>query len=157
MEVPAVPADPELLFDGPSDAPWTVVLAHGAGAGMDTPFMDFFAKGLAERGFRSVRFEFPYMAARRTNGKQKPPDREPVLRETWLEVVNLLGREGLIIGGKSMGGRMASLVADEAGVAEHERLGILGMRERMLAVGGELLVDSAPGKGTRIVARAPSR
>lgn len=47
--------------------------------------------------------------------------------------------------------------ADEAGVAEHERLGILGMRERMLAVGGELLVESAPGKGTRIVARAPLR
>lgn len=46
--------------------------------------------------------------------------------------------------------------ASEAGVAEHERLGILGMRERMLAVGGELRVDSAPGRGTRIVARAPA-
>lgn len=47
--------------------------------------------------------------------------------------------------------------ADEAGVAEHERLGILGMRERMLAVGGELLVDSASGRGTRVVARVPAR
>jgi len=46
---------------------------------------------------------------------------------------------------------------NEAGVAAHERLGILGMRERMLAVGGELLVESAPGGGTRIVARAPAR
>jgi uncharacterized protein len=50
-------------------------------------------------------------------GSASPPDRESVLRETWLKVVNALGREGLVIGGKSMGGRIASLVADEAGVA----------------------------------------
>jgi predicted alpha/beta-hydrolase family hydrolase len=92
-------------------------LAHGAGAGMDTPFMDFFAKGLGECGFRVARFEFPYMASQRRAGKRKPPDRESVLRETWLNVVENLGPEGLVIGGKSMGGRIASLVADEAGVA----------------------------------------
>jgi len=111
-----LPPDPELLFDGPSGASTTIALAHGAGAGMDTPFMSFFATGLAERGFRVVRFEFPYMASQRKTSKRKPPDRELVLRETWLKVVNLLGREGLVIGGKSMGGRIASLVADEAGV-----------------------------------------
>jgi predicted alpha/beta-hydrolase family hydrolase len=112
-----MPADPELLFDGPSDAATTIALAHGAGAGMDSPFMDFFARGLGKHGFRVVRFEYPYMAARRKTGKKKPPDREPVLRATWLKVVEGLGRKGLVIGGKSMGGRIASLVADETGVA----------------------------------------
>jgi uncharacterized protein len=111
-----VPA-PELLINGPKKATRTVVLAHGAGAGMDTPFMDYFAKALADRKFRVARFEFPYMAAKRRTGKAKPPDREPVLRETWLKVVKRLGHEGLVIGGKSMGGRIASLIADEAGVA----------------------------------------
>jgi predicted alpha/beta-hydrolase family hydrolase len=119
-----LPADPELLLDGPSDAKTTVALAHGAGAGMDTPFLDFFAKGLASHGYRVVRFEYPYMAGQRRTSRKKPPDREPVLRETWLKVVELLKRESpacenrrLVIGGKSMGGRIASLIADEAGVA----------------------------------------
>jgi uncharacterized protein len=107
----------ELIVDGPSTARTTVVLAHGAGAGMDTPLMALFAKGLAAAGLRVVRFEFPYMAQRRKTGKQKPPDREPVLRQTWLAVIEKLGAKNLVIGGKSMGGRIASLVADEAGVA----------------------------------------
>ena len=79
--------------------------------------MKFFARALASEDFRVVRFEFPYMASKRTTGKQKPPDREPVLRETWMRVIEMVGRGGLVIGGKSMGGRIASLVADEAGVA----------------------------------------
>jgi predicted alpha/beta-hydrolase family hydrolase len=108
---------PELLIDGPSRASRTIALAHGAGAGVDTPFMAFFATRLADRGFRVVRFEFPYMASCRKNGKRKPPDREPVLREIWLRVVELVGRKNLVIGGKSMGGRIASLIADEAEVA----------------------------------------
>ena len=112
-----MPTDPDLLFDGPIDAPRTVALAHGAGAGMDSPFMDFFAKGLGRSGCRVVRFEYPYMASKRATGKQKPPDREPVLRQTWLRVIELLRKARLVIGGKSMGGRIASLVADEAGVA----------------------------------------
>jgi predicted alpha/beta-hydrolase family hydrolase len=107
----------DLLVDGPSDAAMTIALAHGAGAAMDMPFMAFFATQLADRGFRVVRFEFPYMAEYRKTGKGKPPDREPVLRETWLRVVEQVGRKGLVIGGKSMGGRIASLIADEAGVA----------------------------------------
>jgi predicted alpha/beta-hydrolase family hydrolase len=112
-----VRADPDFLFDGPSKATTTIALAHGAGAPMDSPFMEFVAKGLGKDGYRVVRFEFPYMASKRVTGKVKPPDREPVLRETWLEVIEKLGPKGLVIGGKSMGGRIASLVADEAGVA----------------------------------------
>jgi len=109
--------EPELLLGGPKKATWTIALAHGAGAGMDTPFMNAFAAGLVERDFRVARFEFPYMAEHRKTGKRKPPDREPVLRETWLKVVAMLGKDHLAIGGKSMGGRIASLIADEAGVA----------------------------------------
>ena len=110
-------ANPELLFNGPANATRTIALAHGAGVAMDSPFMEFFAAGLAIRGFRIARFEFPYMASQRINGKRKPPDGEPVLRETWLKVIGRLGPVGLVIGGKSMGGRIASLVANEAGVA----------------------------------------
>jgi predicted alpha/beta-hydrolase family hydrolase len=107
----------DLMFNGPEDSPRTIALAHGAGAGMDTAFMNAFATGLAEQGCRVVRFEFPYMAEYRRSGNKRPPDREPTLRDAWLRVVETLGREHLVIGGKSMGGRIASLVADEAGVA----------------------------------------
>jgi uncharacterized protein len=94
-----------------------LILAHGAGAGMDSDFMANFADGLAERGAFVVRFEFPYMAARR-KGQRKPPDRLPVLMQTWRDVVAEVGKpERTCIGGKSMGGRIASMVADELGVA----------------------------------------
>jgi predicted alpha/beta-hydrolase family hydrolase len=106
----------EILFDGPVDASRKIALAHGAGAGMATPFLNFFAGDLGRRGLRVGRFEFPYMSGRKL-GKKGPPDREPVLRKSWLRVIEALGREKLVIGGKSMGGRIASLVADEAGVA----------------------------------------
>jgi predicted alpha/beta-hydrolase family hydrolase len=88
VEVIALPAYPEFVFDGPTDASRTNVLAHGAGAGMDSPFLDFFAKGLAKRGFRVARFEYPYMASKRVTGKQKPPDREAVLRQAGLDATN---------------------------------------------------------------------
>jgi len=104
------------LTDGPAAAPLTLVLAHGAGAPMDSPFMNRIAEGVAAAGWRVVRFEFPYMAARRATGAKKPPDRAPALIETWREVIAGFGREKLVIGGKSMGGRMATMVADKAGV-----------------------------------------
>ena len=109
---------PALLIDGPKDAPLTLVLAHGAGAPMDSPFMAAIAEQVAAGGWRVARFEFPYMAGRRETGKKRPPDRGPVLEATWHAVVDALGPAGkLVIGGKSMGGRIASMVADEAGVA----------------------------------------
>jgi len=102
---------PYLLINGTDNAPRTIVLAHGAGAPMDSDFMEAFAQGLAERGLRCVRFEFPYMAGRRADGKKRPPNRAPVLLETWRAVIDHLGVTDLIIGGKSMGGRMASMIA----------------------------------------------
>lgn len=107
---------PDLLVDGSADARWTLVLAHGAGAAMDSPFLDEFTALLVRAAVRVVRFEFAYMAARR-RGERRPPDREPALRATWAAVV-ASQRGGaatprLAIGGKSMGGRIASMVADE--------------------------------------------
>jgi len=110
------PAETELLFEGPAGGADVVVLAHGAGAPMDSPFMNRVAQGLAKQGLRVARFEFPYMANRRRGGGRKAPDREPALRRTWLDVILRLGGGGqVVIGGKSMGGRIASLVAGEAG------------------------------------------
>lgn len=101
------------LESGPSDAPLTFVFAHGAGGGMNNPFMTAVARGLGERGIRVLRFEFPYMAARK-----KVPDREPVLLDAWREAVREAGSDPsrIAIGGKSLGGRMASMVADELNV-----------------------------------------
>jgi predicted alpha/beta-hydrolase family hydrolase len=105
----------EMLWNGPEDGT-LVVLAHGAGAPMDSAPMTALAKGLAAAGLRVARFEFPYMRARRETGARRGPDREPVLLDTWRAVVQQLGGgERLVIGGKSMGGRMASMIADEVG------------------------------------------
>ncbi len=110
---------PEFLLDGPQSAAITLALAHGAGASMDSEFMTAFAEGLATQGrgrWRLARFEFPYMAARRKEGRKRPPDPQDRLLETWRRVIAGLGPDRLVIGGKSLGARMASLVADECGV-----------------------------------------
>lgn len=95
-----------------------LILAHGAGAPTDSPFMETMARRLAALGVGVVRFEFPYMAQRRLDGKRRPPNPQKVLLERWREVLaqvraHLAGP--VAIGGKSMGGRMASLLADESG------------------------------------------
>jgi len=109
----------KLLFNGPKKAALTIALAHGAGAPMDAAFMNFFAEGLGEAGYRIARFEFPYMAGRRKDGKKRPPDRQPLLLETWQSVIAALAPAPLVIGGKSMGGRMASLIAAGPDVPGH--------------------------------------
>jgi predicted alpha/beta-hydrolase family hydrolase len=106
---------PTLFAEGSPVAPLTLALAHGAGAPMDSPFMSFFAQGAAAAGFRVVRFEFPYMAARRSEGSRRPPDRPNVLLDAWQSVIDRLDPQQLVIGGKSLGGRMASMIADAAG------------------------------------------
>ena len=89
----------------------TAVVAHGAGTAMDHPFLVAFTDGLADRGVAAVRFNFPY-----TERGDRAPDRAPVLEDCYRAVLRavrddpaLSGR--LIIGGKSMGGRMASHLA----------------------------------------------
>ena len=113
-------AELDFLFNGPASAPLTLALAHGAGAFMDSDFMNAFAEGLAAQGrgrWRIARFEFPYMVARRSDGRRRPPNPESILLEAWRGAIAALGPDRLVIGGKSLGGRMASMVADESGVA----------------------------------------
>jgi uncharacterized protein len=102
----------EYLIDGPDDARHTLAFAHGAGGGMRTPWIASFARAVAGEGIRVVRFEFPYMAEKRRGA----PDKPAVLMDTWRRVIEEHGREQLVIGGKSMGGRIATMVADGAGV-----------------------------------------
>ncbi len=94
--------------------PW-LVLAHGAGAGHDHPWMRRTASGLAARGLNVVTFDFPYMGAGR-----KLPDKGPVLEAAFADVWATVAAEAvqavgpgvrLFGGGKSMGGRMASQAA----------------------------------------------
>jgi predicted alpha/beta-hydrolase family hydrolase len=103
----------DFLFDGPEDARITIMLSHGAGAPMDSASMNATTKVLATAGFRVARFEFSYMAARRTGERKPPPKAEKVMPE-YVAAIDDLGptRGALIIGGKSMGGRVASMVAD---------------------------------------------
>src|ERR1700731_4114506 len=108
----------DFLVDGPHDAGISFVFAHGAGSPMDAPFMNRVSLGIAAAGIRVVRFEFPYMAARRSGQRRGTPDRQPILLDCWRDVVRELGGgERLVIGGKSLGGRIASMVADELSVA----------------------------------------
>ena len=96
-----------------------IILAHGAGAGMDSDFMQFAASGLAAAGYEAILFNFPYMEKRIADGGRRPPDRAPKLLDHFRTVIAQVkagikdpGRP-LLIGGKSMGGRMASMIAAE--------------------------------------------
>ncbi|MDU8945820.1 alpha/beta hydrolase family protein [Ovoidimarina sediminis] len=103
----------DFLFDGPENAGVTVLLAHGAGAPMDSPSMTLFATALTEAGMRVARFEFGYMAARRSGTRRPPPPADRLIPEYAEAISNLGAVEKLIVGGKSMGGRVASMAADE--------------------------------------------
>ena len=119
------PAPEPRLIDGPDAAPATLLLAHGAGAPMDSPFMAAIASGLAESGWRVVRFEFAYMARMRETGRRHGPDRIPVLQEAFRQQVRLEMKQQpdrpVLIGGKSMGGRVASLLVDELAASDGVR------------------------------------
>jgi predicted alpha/beta-hydrolase family hydrolase len=105
------------LCDGPDHAAATVLLAHGAGAPMDSPFMATIAAGLGRHGWRVVRFSFPYMARMAETGRRQGPDRLPVLQQAFRDQVRMERQcepdRPVIVAGKSMGGRVASLLVDE--------------------------------------------
>jgi uncharacterized protein len=89
-----------------------VVIAHGAGAGMDHPFLVGFCRAIADEGIAAARFNFHYM-----NAGRRSPDGEPSLRAAWNEAFDgvraLAGERPVLVGGKSLGGRIASMcVAD---------------------------------------------
>jgi predicted alpha/beta-hydrolase family hydrolase len=102
------------LFDGPEKAKATILLAHGAGAPMDSAAMNAVTKALVTTGLRIARFEFAYMASRRTGAGRKPPPRAEKVMSEYIAAVEALKAKGpLVIGGKSMGGRVASMVCDD--------------------------------------------
>jgi predicted alpha/beta-hydrolase family hydrolase len=106
-----------ILIDGPKTAAKSFLFAHGAGAPMDSPFMQRVAEGLAASGVRVIRFEFPYMQRRRETGKGGAPDTPRVLMQSFRDAIVEAGdARKLVIGGKSMGGRIATMVADDAAV-----------------------------------------
>ena len=108
----------EFLTTGPREAKVRLLLAHGAGAAMTSPFLETMTRLLNDRGVQVSRFEFDYMAGRRQGGKRRPPPRAEMLIGEYMRAVEQLRGEGLdgqrlFIGGKSMGGRVASLAADD--------------------------------------------
>ncbi len=109
---------PANLIDHPANgaAHATLLFAHGAGAPMDSEFMQLMATLLCQQGLEVVRFEFPFMQTRRLEGKKRPPDPMPRLLDAYREQCNL-HRGPLFIAGKSMGGRVASMLVDELPVA----------------------------------------
>ena len=94
------------------DALATLILAHGAGAGQRSPFLVTFAHALASRGLDTVTFNFPY-----TEQHRRVPDRRPTLDACYVAVVGYISQHlgsaptALLIGGKSMGGRIATHIA----------------------------------------------
>jgi predicted alpha/beta-hydrolase family hydrolase len=109
---------PDWQIDSPRAAPVACFLfAHGAGAPMDSEFMLAISTGLAAKNIEVVRFEFPYMAARRVDGIRRPPDKLELLLRCYREQIDRFvserSRVPLYIGGKSLGGRMASMLAQE--------------------------------------------
>lgn len=104
----------KFLFDGPDGAAVSILLAHGAGAPMDSASLSASAKVLAAAGLRVVRFEFDYMASRRKSPTKRPPPRAEKLESEYVAAIDELGGTSpLVIGGKSMGGRVASMIADQ--------------------------------------------
>ena len=106
---------PTLLVSKPEEAKASLVLAHGAGSCMREPMLNSLSDGLTHQGWRVVRFEFPYMARQSLTGRRTFPDKLSVLLDAYRSVVEAVNKEiqqPLLIGGKSMGGRIASLVAN---------------------------------------------
>ncbi|HEU0181841.1 MAG TPA: alpha/beta family hydrolase [Agromyces mariniharenae] len=101
------------VYSRPADAAATIVVAHGAGAGMEHPFMSGFTRAMHDLGSATLRFNFPYREA-----KRRFPDRPPVAIATWRAALAAAAEragaaEPIWASGKSFGGRMASMaVAD---------------------------------------------
>lgn len=103
----------DFLWNGPARGP-VMLLAHGSGAPMDSDFMTALAEGLAAGGLRVGRFEFPYMQKRRETGGKRPPDTREKLLASWRLAYGSV-KGPVVMAGKSLGGRIASYLADELG------------------------------------------
>lgn len=129
----------------------TLVLAHGAGAAMDAPFMTRIATALADRGLNVARFEFPYMAARRTTDRRPPPPKAETLVPAFRAALDeVLGQsEGpLLVGGKSMGGRIATMLT--GGLLDERVIGVVCLGYPMHPPGKPEELRLGPLEGTRL-------
>lgn len=111
----------ESLGEAPDGPAPLLLLAHGAGLGADSPWMESMTTALALHGISVIRFEFPYMTRQRAEERKRPPDRMPLLTaffKAQLERSRKLYDAPVFVGGKSMGGRVASLLA-----ADHDAAG----------------------------------
>ncbi|WP_022940159.1 alpha/beta family hydrolase [Psychromonas hadalis] len=137
------------IVNGPADGP-LFLFAHGAGAPADSCFMESIALGLAKQGIFVIRFNFDYMQIRMETGKRRPPERAPKLIkqfEDMIKKVTLQKNRAMVIGGKSMGGRMASLVAsqfEENGLIEIKGVACLGFPFHPAGKLDKLRIDHFP-------------
>lgn len=118
------------IQNGSGDGP-IFIFSHGAGADMHSDFMMLFAEKLSKRGIRVIRFNFPYMIKRQEDGKRRPPDRAPKLLAAFENFIQGIVQDNknsaIVIGGKSMGGRMSSLLLASNALKETvDQLPILG-------------------------------
>ncbi|HDZ8964235.1 TPA: alpha/beta fold hydrolase [Aeromonas dhakensis] len=104
----------EVIREGAVDAPVRILLAHGAGAGMEHAFLAELSRLLAGPDIEVVRFNFPYMSKRALDGKRRPPDRQLVLLDHWRQMIEAFAHPRLFLAGKSMGGRMAAELYQES-------------------------------------------
>ncbi len=120
MQKPTHIAVKEFLVNSPEKSPKGIfLLAHGAGRGAASPFLETVAQGAVNSGVRVVRFNFPYMEGMLQTGKKKPPNSGKILRKCFSDVVlhciesEQVPSKNIIVGGKSMGARAASMIADK--------------------------------------------
>lgn len=114
------PDKPSFVLEG-EPASTMILLAHGAGANMDSEFMQAMSVGLVAKGCQVMRFNFPYMQANAVDGKRRPPDRAPKLLACFTQMLDIVHSqpkvERVVLMGKSMGGRMAALLACDPALA----------------------------------------
>jgi len=145
------------LWIAPKDAVAWLIVAHGAGAGMDHPFLAGFCRAMAEHGVATARFNFSYMDSGR-----RSPDPEPSLRAAWNEAFTGVQAMGaglpMLAGGKSLGGRIASMcVADGMPVAGLVFLGYPSACVPSTSNASRCRCSSSTGRGTRSRSRSSSR
>lgn len=124
MQKPDYIAVKEFLVNSPEEEPRGIfLLAHGAGRGAANPFLETVAQGVVSSGLRVVRFNFPYMERMLQTGKRKSPNSGSVLRKCFSDVIShcieqeQVPSRYIIVAGKSMGARAASMIADRHQVA----------------------------------------
>ncbi|WP_119393775.1 YqiA/YcfP family alpha/beta fold hydrolase [Salinibius halmophilus] len=100
---------PQIVKTGDASSP-LIIFAHGAGAGMYSDFMEEVSAKLVELNLQVLRFEFDYMTKIRESGRKRPPERLPKLIEQFEQVIQDADKKPSLLVGKSMGGRLATMV-----------------------------------------------